>query len=246
MSFPDRQTNFVPDDKQATSKIVVDLYEAVAPRAILDSLRSIAGSAGGETTLSAAVRRGATSVAMVDVTNIATGTELYLWNTTNYDWERVEVASVAAGIAPAGTATLRHALGNSYVSGSVVSATPPFDDIYEACFRLTDTVGPQGTRQYLVFSNANPAALVEGGITGATFVHTHFDSFAYDVALGAGGITDCRGPVPICAMPCRYITMLTGAAAWIGMDSAGPNHFGSLTLSRRRGLHASMPVYHQL
>ena len=242
MSFPDRQTNFVPDDKQATSKIVVDLYEAAAPRAILDSLRSIAGLAGGETTLSAAVRRGATSVAMVDVTNITTGTELYLWNTTNYDWERVEVASVAAGIAPAGTATLRHALENSYVSGSVVSATPPFDDIFQACFRLSDTAGPDGTRQYLVFSNANPAALVEGGITGATFAYTHFECWSYNTSAGAGGIDNPCVPVPICAMPCRYITMLTGAANWDG----NANHFGSLTLSRRRGLHASMPVYHQL
>jgi hypothetical protein len=221
---------------------VVDLVQAAAPRAILDSLRSIAGLAGGETTLSAAVRRGATSVAMVDITNVAKGTELYLWNTTNYDWERVVVTSTVAGVAPAGTANLASGLANSYVSGSVVSATPPFDDIFEACFRLSDQAGPDGTHQYLVFSNANPAALVEGGITGATFAYTHFECWSYNVAAGAGGIDNPCGPVPICAMPCRYITMLTGAANWDGAST----HVGALTLSRRRGLHASMPVYHQL
>ena len=242
MPTPSGFTNQAGDKSQAVSKLCVGLAQTILPAATLDSLRSIAGAAGGETTLIATAPAGSTGMRLADVTNILTllgGSELWLWNPTlpdKYNYERVIMESVTAGAPPTGVVALVGKTQVHHAMGTVVSATPPFDDITRAALVYNTSAATPEADFYLTFSNANPAALAAADVESGALVCNHVERISYSSANGAA--VDADIPIPLVACPSRYIALISHAANW-----NFPNERGLLNLWRKRGNHVSMPRY---
>jgi hypothetical protein len=91
-----------------------------------------------------------------DADNFTVGTLYYIWDATSYHWESFTVASIDSD--NDNIVTMPYdGLQKNYVSGSIISSTPPLFDVYKIQFELTHTAANQ--RAFIMLCDADPSSL---------------------------------------------------------------------------------------
>lgn len=223
--------NAVPDGEQAISKLILHLATAGVEVASYDSLRSVAGAAGAETSLDELLIPGQriTTFEVAGTGGLATlasGTSIWLYDIASGDYQEFKIKSAAGTtVTLTGTHEVQHRFDGPGASGALVSATPPFDDLF--AFDLMGTL-VTGARLLLVFHDADSTGLTTGTLTAFDYIHV--ESIPKTATINE--IQERGVLLPKCISPCRYASIL-GEAALDG-SAGGGTDVVTLTLHRKR------------
>jgi hypothetical protein len=223
--------NAVPDGEQAISKLILHLATAAVEVASYDSLRSVAGAAGAETTLTDQLIPGQRVStfevgATAGLATLASGSSIWLYDVASSEYQEFKIKSAAGTtVTLTGTHEVKHRFDGPGASGALVSATPPFDDLF--AFDLSGLL-TTSTRALLVFHDADSTGLTVG--TLAAFDYIHVESIPRTPALNE--IQERGILLPKCISPCRYVSLLGDAA--LDGSAGGGTDILNLTLHRKR------------